>query len=210
MVIQIATSPLMKEFWDARYDTDQFVYGTEPNRFLAEELVKLQPGRILLPGEGEGRNALFAASIGWSVDAMDQSRTAAKKALQLANDKNLNINYMVSAIETFTFKKELYDVVAPVFVHLAPTLRNLFHARIVDALRPGGKIILEAFHKSQLGRSSGGPQSEAMLYDRKMLLEDFSSLEVVQMQELVTELNEGIFHRGRAHVLRYIGMKPAK
>jgi 2-polyprenyl-3-methyl-5-hydroxy-6-metoxy-1,4-benzoquinol methylase len=200
----------MKEFWEARYNTEEFVYGTEPNRFLSDELVKLQSGRILLPGEGEGRNAAFAASIGWRVDAMDQSHAGARKALQLAANNKLDINYVVSPIETYAFGKDQYDVVAPVFVHLASPFRSMFHSQITDSLKPGGMIILEAFHTSQLGRSSGGPRSEALLYDRKMLLEDFRNLEVLHLQEHETELNEGIFHRGSAHVIRYIGKKPTK
>jgi 2-polyprenyl-3-methyl-5-hydroxy-6-metoxy-1,4-benzoquinol methylase len=200
----------MKAFWEARYNTEEFVYGTEPNRFLSDELRKLPPGRILFPGEGEGRNAAFAASIGWTVDAMDQSDAGAQKALAFAASNKVDINYVVSSIETFTFGKNIYDVVAPVFVHLASPLRSMFHSKIADSLKPGGRIILEAFHTSQMGRSSGGPQSEALLYDRNMLLEDFSTLEVIQLQELEADLNEGIFHRGSARVIRYIGKKSTK
>ncbi len=200
----------MKEFWDARYETEGFVYGTEPNLFLAEELAKHRPGRILLPGEGEGRNAVFAARLGWKVDAMDQSRTGAMKALKWAKSNRVNINYMISSIETFTFREATYDVVAPVYVHLPPLLRQLFHERLSGALKPGGRLIMEAFHTSQLGRSTGGPQSAALLYDREMLRSDFRSLDELLLQELETDLNEGIFHRGSACVIRYIGEKPVK
>jgi 2-polyprenyl-3-methyl-5-hydroxy-6-metoxy-1,4-benzoquinol methylase len=199
----------MREFWDARYEVEEFVYGKEPNRFLSGELIKMNPGRILLPGEGEGRNAVFAASLGWKVDAIDQSQRGAKKALQFARDHNLTINYRVSSIETVSLSKETYDVVGIVFVHLPPSLRTVVHSNLVDSLKPGGRVILEAFHRSQLGRSSGGPQSENMLYTAPMLLNDFKNLEVFQLQEIETELDEGVFHQGNARVVRYIGFKPA-
>ena len=198
----------MREFWDTRYETEEFVYGKEPNRFLSGELIKMKPGRILLPGEGEGRNAVFAASHGWKVDAIDQSRNGANKALRLARDNNLTINYEVGSIETIKLNKETYDVVAIVFVHLPPSLRTEVHSKLIESLKPGGRVILEAFHRAQLGRSTGGPQSEAMLYTAPMLLNDFKTLKVFQMQEIETELNEGVYHQGRACVIRFIGMKP--
>ena len=200
----------MKEFWDTRYETDEFVYGRAPNRFLSGELLKLKPGRLLLPGEGEGRNAIFAAELGWQVDAMDQSRTGAKKALQWARDNSLNINYQVSPIETFAFKREYYDAVALVFVHLPPPLRTGIHAKLVEALKPGGRMIVEAFHLSQLGRSTGGPQTSAMLYDAALLRSDFKSLDLILLREEETELDEGVYHRGKARVVRLIGIKPTK
>ena len=198
----------MKEFWDTRYETEEFVYGKEPNRFLSGELIKMKPGRILLPGEGEGRNAVFAASLGWKVDAIDQSRNGANKALRLARDNNLTINYQVGPIETIRLKKETYDVVGIVFVHLPPAIRTKVHSKLIDSLKPGGRVILEAFHLTQLGRSTGGPQSEAMLYTAPMLLNDFKTLEVFQLQEIETNLDEGVYHQGSARVIRFIGFKP--
>lgn len=200
----------MKEFWDTRYETEVFVYGKVPNRFLSDELLKLKPGHILLPGEGEGRNAIFAAMQGWQVDAMDQSLAGAKKAHLFARDNNLNINYQVSPIETYTFKSSYYDVVALVFVHLPPPLRTVVHSKLVEALKPGGRFILEAFHSSQLGRSTGGPQSAAMLYNAALLMKDFKTLEPIYLKEEETELNEGVYHQGNAHVVRFIGIKPTK
>jgi SAM-dependent methyltransferase len=200
----------VKEFWDTRYETDEFVYGKAPNRFLSGELLKLKPGRLLLPGEGEGRNAIFAAELGWQVDAMDQSRTGANKALQWARDNSLNINYQVSPIETFTFKPEYYDVVALVFVHLPPNLRSMVHAKLAEALKPGGRMIVEAFHLTQLGRNTGGPQSSDMLYDAALLRNDLKLLDLIYLKEEETELDEGLYHRGKANVVRLIGIKPTK
>ena len=70
--------------WDKRYNSPEYVYGKEPNEFFAAELKKLKPGLILLPAEGEGRNAVFAAEQGWKVHAFDSSQVAEDKALSLA------------------------------------------------------------------------------------------------------------------------------
>jgi SAM-dependent methyltransferase len=197
----------MKSFWDTRYDTEQYVYGTEPNRFFSAGLQRLNPGRVLLPGEGEGRNAVFAASLGWKVDAIDQSNVGAEKALDLAGAAGVNINYWVGDIVQFPFKSEVYDAVALIFVHLPPPLRKPFHEKMIRVLKSGGILLLEAFHSEQLSRSTGGPKSPGLLYNSQMLLKDFESLESQHVEELSVELEEGTFHRGTASVVRFIGKK---
>lgn len=212
MVIQVPRrkgqpAKVMKEFWDSRYNTDRFVYGKEPNSFFAGELAKLEPGKILLPGEGEGRNAVFAASMGWEVDAFDQSVVASQKALALAREMGVRLNYRVSALEEYTFKKEYYDAVGLTFFHLTPGLRKLLHRQVQLALVPGGVLILEAFHISQLGNQTGGPASVDMLFDKEMLVEDFQILEMLFLENLDVELNEGDFHRGEASTVRLVGKR---
>lgn len=200
----------MKNFWDDRYTSTEFVYGTSPNHFFSEAISSIAPGRMLLPGEGEGRNAVFAASLGWHVDAFDQSDNGATKAHRLARTKDVNINYTVGSLENQSFKSGYYDVAALIFVHLPPSFRSLIHARIAEALRPGGWLIMEAFHTSQLEHDTGGPRSAEMLYDAECLRRDFSGLELSELNELEVELDEGRFHRGTAAVVRMIGKKPNK
>jgi hypothetical protein len=199
----------MKEFWDARYETEEFVYGRDPNRFFSAELLTMKPGRILLPGEGEGRNAVFAASLGWEVDAMDQSGVGKTKAFRLAREQGVEINYQVCPVESYDFLPDHYDAAGLIYVHLPSSQRQWLHARILESLKPGGLLLLEAFHTSQLGRSTGGPQSLELLYNEGMLLRDFSGLEKVHLEECQVELEEGSFHRGLAHIVRLIGRKPS-
>lgn len=201
-------TPGMRDFWETRYATAEFVYGTSPNIFFADKLLQLSPGQLLLPGEGEGRNAVFAAKQGWKVDAFDQSSNAAAKALEFARSEGVNISYSVGFLEKTAFGHRVYDAAALIYVHLPPALRERVHRRIIDALKPGGWLIMEAFHASQLGRESGGPQSPEMLYDRRLLSHDFSELELSEIKEQLVELDEGPFHRGEAEVIRMIGRKP--
>ena len=82
----------MKEFWNERYYENGYAYGEEANIFFKEELLKLKPGNILLPAEGEGRNAVFAAKQGWEVEAFDISDVGKEKAIQLARKNGVNIS----------------------------------------------------------------------------------------------------------------------
>ena len=197
----------MKSFWDSRYDTDSYVYGREPNGFFADSINDLASGRALLPGEGEGRNAVHAASLGWEVDAFDQSNVAAEKARSLMEAKGVHVNYQVCELTECVFKGEYYDLVGLIFFHAIPDLRRLLHNQAMKALKPGGTLILEAFHTSQLGNATGGPQSLEMLFDKNILLADFRDLKTEMLEKLTEKLSEGPFHQGEASLIRYIGTK---
>lgn len=197
----------MKSFWDTRYDTDNFVYGREPNGFFASSIKDLSPGKVLLPGEGEGRNAVYAAGLGWEVDAFDQSGVAAEKARYLMEAEGVQVNYRVSELAEYLFKEEHYDLVGLIFFHAIPSVRQLLHSQVMKSLKPGGTLILEAFHTSQLGNATGGPQALEMLYDGNILTTDFSSLKTEILEELTEKLSEGPFHQGEAGLIRYIGIK---
>lgn len=197
----------MKTFWDERYATEEFVYGTAPNEFLSASLAEIRPGKLLLPGEGEGRNAVHAASLGWDVTAFDQSEVAMRKARLLMKDKGLSFRYDVAGLEDFKFAEEAYDAIGLVFFHAPPPQRQYLHQQVEHALKPGGLVILEAFHTSQLGKETGGPRDPAMLYDKPVILEDFQGFIHHLLEVTSTELQEGLYHRGEARVLRYTGMK---
>lgn len=135
------------KFWDDRYGAHASVYGMAPNAFLKENLVGMRPGTALFPAEGEGRNALFAASLGWKVFAFDQSKVAQEKALAAAARAGLRIEYEVIGLEHFpeVHFPEGYDLIGLFYVHMPSTLRKVFHARMLKNLAPGGTLILECF-----------------------------------------------------------------
>jgi len=195
------------EMWDERYANDNFVYGIEPNRFFKEELLKLKIGRLLLPAEGEGRNAVFAASQSWQVSAFDLSKEGRLKALGLARKNQVDIEYEIAGFEDFTFGKGSFDCIALIYAHVPEDKKKDYHKLIAKYLKPGGVLILEGFSKEQLGKKSGGPRQIGMLFSKESLLDDFSELETMMMEELDVELSEGDFHQGMASVIRYVGKK---
>ena len=195
-----------KEFWNNRYGASEYAYGVEPNVFFQHQLDTLNPGTLLLPAEGEGRNAVYAASRGWKVTCFDQSEMGRKKALQLAAEKGVEIDYRIASIDDFD-TNERFDAIGLVYVHLPSPLRSSFHNYMVELLNPDGRIILEAFSKEQLGRTSGGPQDLQLLYSIDELEDDFNELEDLSIEELEVDLMEGPFHEGKAMVLRLIANK---
>lgn len=195
-------------FWDERYSSMEYVYGTEPNHFFKEQIDKIPVrGKVLLPGEGEGRNAVYAAKLGWQVDAFDQSKIAQQKALSLAEKNEVKINYNVINLNEFNPAKEQYDAVAIIFVHLKEDFRQALNKKLIDSLKTGGKIILELFSKRQLGKNSGGPQELTMLYSLDEIERDFRNLKSTMLKEEILYLNESEKHKGEASVIRFIGEK---
>jgi len=197
----------MKEFWNERYSTEEYVYGREPNTFFREQLMQLQPGKILLPGEGEGRNAVFAASLGWEVHAFDVSDAGQIKAHRLAGETGVTIQYTLAPYLQFDNQGVLYDAIGLFFTHQPAEMRKEFHARLLTMLAPGGTLIMEKFHKEQVHRNTGGPGNVDFLVDEAEVREDFGSLDVAVLHQMVRPLDEGPFHQGEAVVLQFMGKK---
>ncbi len=197
----------MQNQWDQRYAAQEYVYGTEPNNFLKEKLTLLKPGRILFPAEGEGRNAVYAASLGWQTDAFDLSVEGQKKALLLADTKGVTINYTIESLDNWHPVADQYDCITLIFVHLPDGLRQQVHHAVIRALKPGGILILEAFTLKQLSLTSGGPKTADMLYTSEMLQNDFKMLLSVETCETQVTLDEGPLHQGLAEVVRLSGFK---
>lgn len=200
-----------KTFWNERYQANETTYGIEPNDFFKSQLDQLTPGKLLLPAEGEGRNALYAARQGWQVTAYDFSEVARIKTLQQALHLNLlNIEYHVQDLSQIELPENTFDAIGIIFVHLPESIRKHLHGTCVQSLRPGGRIILEVFSKSQLQYNSGGPKDYDLLSSLEILQQDFAPLTMNLMEERLIELSEGFFHSGPAHVVRMVATKDSQ
>jgi SAM-dependent methyltransferase len=196
----------MKAFWDERYAEAGFAYGQQPNAYFQEAIQALQPGKLLLPCEGEGRQAVYAAQLGWEVTAFDQSSTGQQKALAWSAEVGVELNYVLADAMTFEAPAQ-FDLVALIFAHLPEVLRAPFHQRMAAMLKPGGLLLLEGFSKAQLGRASGGPRDAAMLFSAEMLSGDFAGFDIISLSESLVQLNEGPYHQGEAAVVRILVQK---
>jgi SAM-dependent methyltransferase len=196
----------MKEQWDKRYRPDKYVYGTEPNLFFKEWIDKQKPGKLLLPAEGEGRNAVYAAQLGWDVFAFDFSYEAKKKAIRLAGKVGAKLEYKVLGAQDFK-TNEKYDAVALIYAHFGREVKRVLFPRILELLNPGGTLLIEVFSIDQFLLDSGGPKNPDLLYDLKEIEIEFASLETKYLEKLEIDLQEGSLHQGISDVIRYIGVK---
>ena len=202
----------LSDNWNNRYSSDEYVYGELPNEYLKEQLKKLPPGKILFPGEGEGRNAVYAAQMGWEVCAYDISSVGKTKAKKLAAKHNVQLDYRVGEIKNLNYQKEQFDAVALIYLHLPKNERSRFQDSIYSILRPGGIVIAELFSDKHIeyqkkNTSVGGPRNIELLYSIEDIETVFNKYTFFELKEEEIELKEGDFHNGTTSVIRFVGWK---
>jgi 2-polyprenyl-3-methyl-5-hydroxy-6-metoxy-1,4-benzoquinol methylase len=200
------------ERWNDRYSKDEFAYGEQPNNYLKEQLEKLDIGTILFPAEGEGRNAVFAAKLGWTVSAFDISVEGKNKAYRLAEINKVTIDYQVGELQTLNYSAGQFDAIALIYAHFPADIKSLYHKTLDKYLRKNGLVIFEAFSKRHIDYISknekiGGPKDIAMLFSIDEIQLDFVNYEIIELAEKEIELSEGLFHNGKASVIRFVGRK---
>jgi cyclopropane fatty-acyl-phospholipid synthase-like methyltransferase len=199
----------MREVWDARYAEPGFAYGTEANAFLQSQRHRLEPGmRALAVGDGEGRNGVWLAAQGLEVVSVDCSEVGLAKLRELAASCGVKVCTLAEDLLEWRWPHCQYDLVVSIFVHFRPDQRPRMHQSMLAAVKPGGLVLLEAFHRRQLGRDSGGPPVAEMLYTQSLLEADFAAGEILLLEEREVDLTEGAYHRGPAVVVRAVIRRP--
>ena len=211
----------MIDFWNQRYAASEYAYGTEPNDFfrycLNEYSSTLLPDRpaLLMPAEGEGRNAVYAASLGFDVTAFDPSEQARLKALKLAKTYDIlpeKLDYRLGDCTILDEPKHSFDAAGLIYAHFPPALRAQYYPRIQALLKPDALVFLEGFSVNNLPYRAknpdiGGPTDPSMLFTKESVVADFPGFEPLYLQEEEVELREGIYHVGIGKVIRMIAQK---
>jgi SAM-dependent methyltransferase len=195
-------------FWDKQYSAvEGYKYGTRPNAFLMAEAHRLpRHARVLVPGDGEGRNGVWLASQGHEVLTVDISEIGVARSRALASEHGVRVDTLVADLKAWTPPPGAFDAVVLMYLHMPPAMRTAVHRNVATALRPGGLLMLEAFHPAQLGRASGGPKEIDLLYALEDIRADFRQvLDDESGEELEVLLDEGPGHQGMAMVTRYRG-----
>lgn len=199
---------MSNKFWDERYSGDQLVYGESPNGFLESLKGRIpRSGKAIDIGAGEGRNALFLASLGLDVLAIDQSAVGMQKAERLANERGLHLRTQAVDLNDFDAEPDSINFVSSIFVHLPENLRRTVHGRIRSWLKPGGIFVLEAYTPQQLLRTTGGPKDPLLLATLETIVNELYGLEILHQAELVRDVTEGTFHTGDACVVQIVARK---
>lgn len=194
-------------------DQDQVEEGTQvdtelhPNPWFRACLDELNPGKLFLPGAGEGRSAVYAALQGWEVHAYDRSSNQQRKALARAEEHGVEIEYTIGDLSALQVEEASYDAIAPLFIHLPPIARKKVHSRLIKGLKEGGYWIMEAFSKEQISYYSGGPPDIDRLFSLEDIVKDLNELELFNSVEEEIELMEGRRNLGPARVVRIFGRK---
>ena len=195
--------------WNTRYDTDEYVFGTAPNAFLASQAHRLHPGmRALAVADGEGRNGVWLAQQGLDVLSVDASENGLDKASRLAASRGVHIATELADLGDWDWGCERFDVVVAIFIQFAgPALRDAMFTGMREALKPGGLLILQGYRPEQLAYATGGPKQVENLYTEPLLREAFADMEVLHLASHDGLLDEGEGHRGMSALIDLVARK---
>ena len=192
-----------KTMWNDRYGAGEgYVYGTEPNEFLASVVGELPAGDVLCLADGEGRNGVYLASLGHNVTSVDFSEAGVAKADQLAAERGVSLTTVVADLGEFDLGEQRWDLIVSVFAHTPPPVRKRVHGQIAAALRPGGMFVLEAYTPDQVGRGTGGPPVPELTMTLDGLRSELEGLSILTGEELVRSVVEGPGHTGDGAVVQ--------
>ena len=194
-----------KERWNARYGaTEEYIYGVEPNDFLRRSIEGIPAGDVLCVADGEGRNGTYLASLGHRVTSVDLTETGMAKAARLATERGVELTTIVADLAEFDLGRTRWDVIVSIFAHTPPPIRARVHAAIAGALRPGGRLILEAYTPDQIGRGTGGPPNPELTMTLDGLRRELIGMTISTGREIVRAVIEGPGHTGDGSVVQVI------
>lgn len=202
----------MDHFWNQRYREKEYAYGMVPNEFFKSQILKINTGKILFPAEGEGRNAVYAAQKGWQVTAFDASIEAKKKAEILAFNNKVQMKYDLGSVEEINYEPESFDAIALIFTHFPKENREKYYRKISSYLKSGGILIIECFSEKHIRNqqenpNAGGPKEASMLCSLEETKKELPDFNFLMAEEAEIILNEGLYHIGKANVIRMVAEK---
>jgi SAM-dependent methyltransferase len=198
------------ERWETRYRVTEYVFGEEPNYFLAACKRWLPAsGTALAVADGEGRNGIWLAEQGLDVVSIDFSPTAQAKAGALAQKRGASVRFELADVHSWAYPDNAFDVVCEVFTQFSsPRERNQKWDGMKRALKPGGLLIVEGYTPKQLQYGTGGPKELENLYTEGLLKEAFGTFTDLTITQEERELHEGTSHGGMSAVIGLTARKP--
>lgn len=193
--------------WDERYSAAEFIYGTQPNDFLAANVVMISPGPVLELGCGEGRNTVFLAEKGYAVTGVDQSTVGLQKAQRLAAERGVKIETVQADLSQFVIRPKHYTGIVSIFCHLPSAIRRPLYASVVQGLRIGGIFLMEHYTPAQVGRGTGGPSDPDWMMSLERLKDELPGLDWIIAEEKERDVREGSFHTGVGSVVQFVGRR---
>lgn len=197
----------MNSIWNERYNVDNYIFGTEPNDFIKSVFLSYKTGRVLSLGEGEGRNSLFLAKMGFEVTSIDGSIVAKSKAEQLYKNENVHVDYICKEIEPGDVRAKEYDYIVSVFCHLPSELRKKIHSELNKNFKTGSYFVFEGYSKEQFDYDTGGPKNLDMLIDLDEIMGELTDFEFIVAQKIKRFVHEGQGHTGLSSVVQLLARK---
>jgi SAM-dependent methyltransferase len=193
--------------WDQRYSAEEYAYGTNPNEFLEANVSYIPKGKVLSLAEGEGRNAVFLAKLGYSVTAVDASLVGLNKARKLAEKNDVVVEFVHADLADYDLGENRWDGIVSIFCPLPSSLREQLHKKVKAGLKQNGVFLLEAYTPDQLKHGTGGGNSADTMQTKESLSLELAGLKFKHLIELERDVIEGVYHTGIGAVVQAIATK---
>jgi SAM-dependent methyltransferase len=193
--------------WNKRFSEPGYAYGTDPNGFLTSVADRIPHGNVLCLAEGEGRNAVYLAGLGYEVTAVDTSTVGLAKARALASDRGVTIDTVLADVDDYSIEPGAWQGIVSIYCHLPPVVRAALHERCLRGLAPGGVFVLEGFTPRQLELGTGGPKNRELLMEFEIIRQELPGLRLEIGREIERDVAEGKYHGGTASVVQILAVK---
>jgi SAM-dependent methyltransferase len=195
--------------WDERYAASRNLFGDNPSPLLTEYRHLFTPGmKALALADGEGRNGVWLAQQGLAVSAIDLSAVALERARARAAARGVALQTVCADLLEWDWPQEAFDLVTLIFLHLPAAQKQRLHRLIAAALKPGGHVLLEAFHRDQAGCASGGPTDPDLLYTLEAIEQDFAAFEMLKLARVETDVVLDGKSQGKGFAVHFVARKP--
>ncbi|GAA4777700.1 class I SAM-dependent methyltransferase [Stakelama sediminis] len=200
-----------RDRWNSRFDTDEYIFGTQPNRFLTQQAHRLPAGsKVLAIADGEGRNGVWLAEQGHRVTSVDISERGQAKAARLAQERGVTLDLRIEDVVEWDYPDAAFDAVVGIFIQFtAPEGRKRMFSGMKRATRPGGLILLEGYRPKQLDYATGGPKQLENLYTEELLRHHFGDWSIEHLESYDREISEGAGHHGMSALIDLVAQRPA-
>ncbi|MCL6655496.1 SAM-dependent methyltransferase [Agrobacterium rubi] len=199
----------MENDWDRRYDREDYLFGTEPNAFLASQAFRFKPGmKALAVADGEGRNGVWLAEKGLDVLSIDASTVGLTKARELSRRRGVSLQTLSVELAEWKWEPGAYDLVVAIFVQFAPPeLRRSMFEGFHTCLKPGGLLVMQGYRVEQLGYGTGGPPQAGHLYTQDLLIRSFGQWHIRHLRTHDSIIEEGAGHTGMSALIDLVAEK---
>lgn len=177
----------------------------QPSEFLVQSVGSAKAGRALDVGMGQGRNALYLARAGWEVVGIDISGEAVRQVNDVAQRERLSVRALQQSLQDYSLSSEAFDLILLMYMH---NLQRADTQRLQTALRPGGKVLFEAYHvdvaHANINAITGVPRG----YSEQDITALFDGLTVQVCQRVDARSDWSNGPQGTAPLLRFIATRP--
>ena len=180
---------MKREDWNRRYAAVDSLWSAKPNRFLVAEVEGLEPGRALDLACGEGQNAVWLASLGWDVTAVDYADVAVAKGIERAARAEVAVDFQVGDLLDYVPEARSFDLVLILYLHISSNGLRLVLERATEALAPGGTLVLVGHDLLNLTEGVGGPSDRDLLFTPDEVVAGLPDLEIEKAERLLRDVD---------------------